>query len=280
MKESFAQLLVHLDATPQSAHRLALARSIAQSQGAAVTALYAVTPALLGIPFAVESGANAAVVLADVDRDRRAGARAAFESIVASGGPDTSWAEATALPVVSGFARQALYADLMVLGQHRASDPAFDGVAPDFVECVLARSGKPALVLPHDGEWTSVGETVVIAWKPTREAARAVASAVPLLQRAERVHVVSWGAEDDPVEGGRLTLNAYLRQRGIEATFHREGGPEPELLGELLLSRVFDLEADLLVMGCYGHSRAREWVLGGASRTILRSMTLPVLLAH
>ena len=55
---------------------------------------------------------------------------------------------------------------------------------------------------------------------------------------------------------------------------------EPEELGELLLSRAFDLEADLMVMGCYGHSRAREWVLGGTSRTVLRSMTLPVLMAH
>lgn len=65
----------------------------------------------------------------------------------------------------------------------------------------------------------------------------------------------------------------------LEARFH-EDPSEPEAIGELLLSRVFDLGADLLVMGCYGHSRAREWVLGGASRTLLRSMTLPVLMAH
>jgi nucleotide-binding universal stress UspA family protein len=65
----------------------------------------------------------------------------------------------------------------------------------------------------------------------------------------------------------------------VDAVWHRHGA-EPQALGELLLSRVCDLEADLLVMGCYGHSRAREWVLGGTSRTVLRSMTVPVLMAH
>jgi nucleotide-binding universal stress UspA family protein len=70
-----------------------------------------------------------------------------------------------------------------------------------------------------------------------------------------------------------------LRLRGIEANWHVRSG-EPKDLGDLLLSEAFDCQADLLVMGCYGHSRAREWVLGGVSRTILQSMTLPVLMAH
>jgi nucleotide-binding universal stress UspA family protein len=280
MKESYAQLLVQLDATKHIEHRLSVARTIAQAHGAAVTALYAVTPALLEMPFAVESGPNAAVVLAEVDNDRRASARAAFDRANTPEGPQVSWAETGAFPLASSFALQALYADLMVLGQYDAQDRAFGGVPPDFVESVLAQSGKPALVLPHHGERASIGETVVIAWKPTREAGRAVAAAVPLLQRARQVHVVSWGGEDEPVEGAALTLGGYLRRRGIEATIHREAGPEPEQVGDLLLSRAFDLEADLLVMGCYGHSRAREWVLGGASRTILQSMTLPVLMSH
>ena len=100
-----------------------------------------------------------------------------------------------------------------------------------------------------------------------------------MLERARRVHVLSSSDADDAVSGQRLALDSYLKLHGVEATWHRETG-EPELLGELLLSRAFDLEADLLVMGCYGHSRAREWVLGGTSRTVLRSMTLPLLMAH
>ncbi|RZJ07052.1 MAG: universal stress protein, partial [Haliea sp.] len=124
------------------------------------------------------------------------------------------------------------------------------------------------------------GQTAVIAWKETPQAARAVAAAMPLLQRARRVHVLHWVQEPEPgVTGQRLDLKGYLHLHGIDAVWH-EGGQEPHAVGELVLSRAFDLDADLLVMGCYGHSRAREFVLGGTSRTVFESMTLPVLMAH
>lgn len=280
MKESLNQLLVHLDATTHGAERMEVARSIAQVQGAAVTALYAVAPALLALPFAVEAGPSAATALREFDDQQRAIARAAFDGAQASGGVRASWAEVSDYPIVPAFARQALYADLLVLGQHDASDAAGAGVPSDFPETVMAGSGKPALILPYCGAPSTVGQDVVIAWKPTREAARAVSAAMPLLQRARNVHVLSWLDEDRSVGGERLDLAGYLKLRGVEPTWHQQQGDEPQSLGDLLLSRAFDLQADLLVMGCYGHSRAREWVLGGTSRTVLRSMTLPVLMAH
>jgi nucleotide-binding universal stress UspA family protein len=143
----------------------------------------------------------------------------------------------------------------------------------------MAASGRPALILPYAATPARIGETIAIAWKPSREAARAVAAARLLQQRQRRVHIVSWTAPDEAVTGSRLDLPGYLQRHGVTAHWHSQGD-EPEDVGELLLSRVFDLEADLMVMGCYGHNRAREWVLGGASRTVLRSMTLPVLMAH
>jgi nucleotide-binding universal stress UspA family protein len=280
MKACLTQLLVHLDATAHTSQRLAVARAIAQGQGAAVTALYAVTPALVEIPFAADASPNVAQVLCELDDERRAKARTEFDRANMDG-VHAAWAEVRDYPIIPAFARQALYADLLILGQHDASDPAATSVPSDFVESVLASSGKPALVLPYAGTWDCVGETVVVAWKPTREAARGLSAAVPLLQRAERVHIVSWTREEAEVIGGKaLDLDGYLKLRGIEPVWHREGGGEPEGLGDLLLSRAADLSADLLVMGCYGHSRAREWVLGGTSRTVLRSMTLPVLMAH
>ena len=276
MKASLNQILVHVDDSAASTGRLALARSLAQAQEATVAALYAVTPTLLQLPFVPEAGANWA--LDGVDEDRRGIARAAFEQIRSTFPGRATWGEIDEYPILAGFSQQALYADLLVLGQHNPSDPVI-GVPEDFAEEVMATSGKPALVVPYAAP-ASMGQNVVIAWKPTREAARAVAAAMPLLQRARKIHVLAWSPENLAVTGDRLDLAGYLKLRGIEAVWHEESGEEPESLGDLLLSRVFDLEADLLVMGCYGHSWAREWFLGGASRTVLQSMTLPVLMSR
>ena len=277
MTTPLKQLLVHLDASPQAVQRLEAACRVAQAHGAAVTALYAVTPSFVELPFAPEIGPGVAASLHEIDDELRLRARAAFDKVMAAPGMKASWAEVGSDPVMGVFGQQALYADLLVLGQAAPGERRADGVPADFVESVLVSSGKPTLVIPYVG--SAIGETVVVAWKPTREAARAVSAALPLLQRARQVHVLSWSDEDEAVSGERLSLGSYLQLHGVKAVWHRET-QEPDLLGELLLSRVFDLEADLLVMGCYGHSRAREWVLGGTSRTVLRSMTLPVLMAH
>lgn len=279
MTTSLKQLLVHLDASPQAAQRLETACRLGQVHGAAVTALYAVTPAFVELPFAPEIGPGVAASLHERDVELRTRARAAFDRVVAAPGMKASWAEVGNEPMMGVFSQQALFADLLVLGQADPTEKRAGGVPADFVETVLISSGKPVLVLPFIGASSTVGQTVVLAWKPTREAARAVSAALPLLQRAGQVHVLSWSGADEAVGGHGLSLDGYLQLHGVKAIWHRET-QEPDLLGELLLSRAFDLEADLLVMGCYGHSRAREWVLGGASRTVLRSMTLPVLLAH
>ncbi|MDI1272838.1 universal stress protein [Polaromonas sp.] len=279
MKTFLTQLLVHLDASPQAPQRLEAGCRIGQAYGAAVTGLYAVTPSFVALPFAPEVGPGVAAALREMDDELRSRARAAFDRVQTMPGMQAAWAEAGDDPVMGVFAEQALYADLLVLGQHDPASTPATGVPVDFAESVMVASGKPALILPYIGAPSSIGDTVVLAWKPTREAARAVSAALPMLQRARRVHVLSWSDTDEAVSGQRLDLDSYLKLHGVDATWHRETG-EPELLGELLLSRAFDLGADLLVMGCYGHSRAREWVLGGTSRTVLRSMTLPVLMAH
>jgi len=284
MNACFAQLLVHLDASPRAVQRLEAAQHIGSAQGAAVTALYAVTPYSVDLPVFPEIGPGMAASLRDMDDRLRQQARSAFEQSLArhpQAGAQVAWAEIPSEPITAVFAQQALYADLLVLGQH---DPASDppaGVPAGFVENVLAISGKPALILPYAGALPEpVSDTVVIAWKPSREAAHAVSAAMPLLQRARQVHILSWTGEDEAVQGQGLDLQGYLRLRGVNATWHRQGAEPADSLGELLLSRAFDLQASLLVMGCYGHSRAREWVLGGTTRTVLQCMTLPVLMAH
>jgi nucleotide-binding universal stress UspA family protein len=280
MIPTLRQILVHLDPTRASPRRLAAARQLAQRFGAELSALYAVTPSFIELPFAPEIGPSLAATLLELDDERRGKVRADFERTMASPGPVASWAQTDEVPTAGAFTQQALYADLLVLGQQDRADEAARCVPPDFVASVLLESGLPALVVPCVGAFPAIGERVALAWKESAQAAHALRAAMPLLQQAQAVHVLAWSGDAPPRMGGQaLDLERYLRLHGVAATWHREGG-EPEDLGERLLSRVSDLGADLLVMGCYGHSRAREWMLDGTSRTILQSMTVPVLMAH
>jgi nucleotide-binding universal stress UspA family protein len=264
-------ILLHLDASPHSTVRLALARQLASSHDASVTAMFAATPAAMSVMGSVGDAAGLfAVAAAELDEDRRRRARALFDA--AQAGARVSWAELASAAVVPAFVRASWQSDLVVLGQYARGDADAGIVPADFAEAVIIGSGKPAIVVPCVGDFNRVGNTVLVAWKPVREAARAVDASLPLLRAATAVHVAAWDAEPREIE--RLLL-----RHGIEATYHSEAAAQSDI-GDRILSRAADLGADLLVMGCYGHSRARELVLGGASRTVLNSMPLPVLMAH
>jgi nucleotide-binding universal stress UspA family protein len=271
-------LLVHVDAGPHNAARLLAARELAARHGADVTALYAVMSSFVEVPFALESAGPALDTLKALDDERLRLAREGVERIAATPGPRVHWAVSDALAPVSGFMEQALYADLLVLGQ-REPQAHVSGTPADFVESVVIGSGRPALVLPHVGVPDALGLNVLVAWKASASAAHALAGAMPLLQKAERVTVVEWAAQDADTATGRLDIRTHLARHGVKAEFRREA-ETPSTTGELMQSMAADLGADLVVMGCYGHSRAREWVLGGATRTMLASMTVPVLMAH
>lgn len=269
-------LLVHLDAGPHNAARLAVARDLASRHGADVTALYAVMSSFVEVPLALEAAGPALDALRALDDERRASARDAVERLAATPGPRVRWAEGDSMAPVGTFVQQAAYADLLVLGQ-REPQPHASGTPADFVESVVIGSGRPALVLPHVGVTTSPGRNVLVAWKESAASVHALAGAMPLLQKAERVTVVEWAAEG--AAAGPLGVRSHLAQHGVKAELRRYPDT-PASTGELILSMAADLGADLVVMGCYGHSRAREWALGGATRTLLASMTVPVLMAH
>src|SRR5215471_6305021 len=143
-------------------------------------------------------------------------------------------------------------------------------------------SGRPILVVPYVGNFADLGRRVVIGWNASREAARAVNDAMPLLTSAETVTVLTIDPREGPRAHGELPgadISLHLARHGVKAEIERTVSADLPV-GEVLLSRVADLGADLLVMGAYGHSRARELLLGGATRSLLRSMTLPVLMSH
>jgi nucleotide-binding universal stress UspA family protein len=274
---TLGNILVHVDAGPHNAARLSAARELAMRHDAAVTALYAVMPSFIEVPFALEAAGPALDVLKALDDERLEKAKAAVERVHGKPGPRVEWAVADSSAPVAAFTQQAYYADLLVLGQ-REPLAHTSGVPADFVESVLLASGRPALVLPHIGIPPAIGRSVLIAWKECAEAVHALAAALPLLQRAERVSIVEWSAPDDSLTGP-LDIRRHLARHGVTAELHHFS-ERPATTGELILSMAADLSADLIVMGCYGHSRARELVLGGATRTILSSMTVPVLMAH
>jgi nucleotide-binding universal stress UspA family protein len=152
-------------------------------------------------------------------------------------------------------------------------------VEKSFPSSLIIDSGKPALILPFIGSMKSTLQNVMIAWKSSKESSRALSAAIPFLQNAQKIHLVADIPQLESDEFMRR-FELYLRANGItvKPSFQKSSGLNAD--GEMLLSRVADAGADLLVMGCYGHSRTREFVLGGTSRTILESMTLPTLMAH
>jgi nucleotide-binding universal stress UspA family protein len=170
-------------------------------------------------------------------------------------------------------------ANLIVAGQ---TDPEWD-LSPvmDFPEHLVLESGRPVLVIPYAGRYSTIGRRVVVAWKAARESARAIFDALPLLLGAETVHILDVRERPDDVStlAPGTSIAAALARHGIKPEVRTSIASELSV-GDEILSRAADLDADLLVMGAYGHSRFRELVFGGTTRHIARHMTLPTLLSH
>jgi nucleotide-binding universal stress UspA family protein len=285
-------IVVHVDAVPRCETRLRIALQLAREHGAQLTALYAVTPAAYTVPVMVnEGGAAFAPALETMDRERCEQARALFDRVLAdvdAATPVVKWVDASRSPTFAALAEHGLLTDLLLLGQHDPAEPR-EAIEGDLVASTLIASGTPALVVPYAGRFepdavVNRSSRVLLAWKPTREAARAARAALPWLQQAREVHLAvespaADGGSDEAAAPGAPELKAWLALHGVRCEVHEHSIGRADA-GEMLLSLAADVSADLLAMGCFGHSRARELLLGGASRSVLRSMTLPTLMAH
>jgi nucleotide-binding universal stress UspA family protein len=170
---------------------------------------------------------------------------------------------------------EARYHDLTVLNQ---GDPEW--ARPDeFIESALFSSGRPVLIVPYIFREPARLDTVLVGWDGGTAAARALGDALPLLRVARHIQIVTVAQPSEEwVHRSHAALVRHLARHDIEAESKiviNAGDP-----ANTLLSHAADTGADLLVMGGYGHSRLREMVLGGATRGILRSMTIPALMAH
>ena len=189
-------------------------------------------------------------------------------------GPD----ETCAVRVQAALLHHALTADLLVVGHSSAPHAGRAGLG--FLEQLLLRCPRPVLVLPGHGSFHHLGTHIVIGWDGGPVAARAAADAMPLLAAAERVHVCTWHHLHDGVDLSEHldSVAQWLRCHGVDAEPRVEPVVGP--IGEALCRTATSLNADLIVMGTYGHSRWVERVVGGATRTALLRSPVPLLMSH
>ena len=279
---TYRSLLVLLDQDP-----LCAARSQAAMRLAKVLDCHLVGVAPTGLidlpvsPDAAASLAEFAALAWDTLRDQAERAADRFRDECRAAGVKSFEAVVDESDKATSLVRHAHCSDLSVLTQ---ADPAAPGhrLAQNLVEQVVLHSARPTLILPYAGRFDTIGSNVMVAWDDSREAARALSDALPLLRLAQRIQVVSWneaGASDDPTLRPRLdALHQWLMWQGVSADVCSETTGID--IADAMLSRAADLNTDLIVMGAYGHARWTERVLGGATRGLLASMTVPVLMSH
>jgi nucleotide-binding universal stress UspA family protein len=166
--------------------------------------------------------------------------------------------------------------DLVVLGQAQREHGASEDL---LIEAALFESGRPLVLVPYIQKQPLKLDRAVVCWDGGRTAARAIGDAMPFLERAKAVDVVIVEEERKEDEIAGVDMIAHLTRHGVPATAKRTSKGDISI-ENVILSYAADSAADFLVMGGYGHSRLREFILGGVTRGILASMTLPVLMSH
>jgi nucleotide-binding universal stress UspA family protein len=214
--------------------------------------------------------------------DNETAAEAAIKSFTAA----TDQAGISAEPLITNaslagasdhFARMARRFDLAIVGQ---AEPEISSMEQIIGETTLFESGRPIIMVPYIQKAPFKTDNVMICWDGSRTAARAVADAIPIIRKSGRVEIVivtNERGKEDEIEGA--DIGQHLARHGLKVDVHRISGGNIDV-ADALLSHAADSSADLMVMGGYGHSRLREFVLGGVTRSIFESMTLPVLLSH
>ncbi len=276
---TYKTILVHIDAGDRCRARVEIAVRLARQFDAHLIGLNALTA--IDVPafvLAGEGGAQIAETQQRIATEQATRAKTVFDKAVSAAGSTTAEWRTTRLDAVDAVALHGRYADLIVIGQ--PDETADAGVDSNFAARATLESGRPMLVVPYTGSFASIGKRVLVAWNASREATRAVTDAIPFLQQAETVEIVAINpdaGEEGAQPGNDIAL--YLARHGVRVEVQVDRGVEIDDGGERL-SRAADFRADLIVMGAYGRSRFRELVMGGVSRTVIESMTVPVLMSH
>ena len=275
-------ILVLLDPSPASARRLDVACALAAQHDAHLRGLCVIDLASAGALFFGDDIAAVRLVQQLREQAQREATRVAaeFRARMTTEGIRHEWVQDEG-PVAEIVTQHARLVDLTILGQ---TDPDNPGVTANgtIIEQVLFGSGRPVLMVPYAGRFGAIGKRVLIGWQPTRESARAVGDALTLIAPDANVTVLAIIPRrdaGDPPGGVTAPITAHLAHHGFKVTGHEIVGGDINS-GDMLLNSAADESADLLVVGAYGHSRIREVVMGGVTRTLLTQSPLPTLLSH
>jgi nucleotide-binding universal stress UspA family protein len=275
---SYKTILVHVDHSRHAAQRIEVAARLAVAENA-----HLVGAAMIGISRYVytESGIDLAATLlaAQVDAltERAEAALAVFDDIAARAGVLSFERRLVNDDPAGGLAQQGRYADLVVLSQTDHDDPAAQ-VISDVPEYVMLNAGRPVLIVPYAGDFDEISGHALLAWDESIEATHAVANALPMLKRMRKVTVAIFNPVEPEGRDPGADIALYLARHGLAcevACQHSQIG-----VGDSLLSMAADCGSELIVMGGYGHTRFRELLLGGVTATVLKTMTVPVLMSH
>lgn len=279
---AYRTILVHCDASRAAHARIELAANLAERHQARLVGLHA-------RPYYVPPFYDVGGYVLDQLMTEYAGALRESEDIsgrtfaAATKGKaiSTEWRSANG-PAEEILALHARYADLTVVGQHEPDTLSKLPISSSLPEHVALATGRGVLVVPFIGVHQPVGRDIILCWNASREAARAALEALPVLKAASNVTVLVVEPMASPSGHGSepgADVAIWLSRHGVKVTVQRDIGPDADV-GKVILSRVVDHGSDLVVMGIYGHSRLREVIVGGTSRTMLSDMTVPVLMAH
>jgi nucleotide-binding universal stress UspA family protein len=217
-----------------------------------------------------------------IERHNEASVKAARESFTAASTRagvkiDSLMVSASLVSAGDQFGQIARHFDLAVVGQ---ADPDTKTVEDNIVEAALFDSGGPVIIVPYIQRTPLKLDHIMVCWDGSRAAARAIRDAMPFLRRAGRIEVVIMANErgkKDQIE--RIDIGMHLARHRLNATIKRMPLGDVDV-ASMLLSYAADADIDFIVTGGYGHSRLREFVLGGVTRSMLQTMTAPVLMSH
>ena len=276
---TYKDMLVHVDNSKACAARLDAAIDLARTYKAHLTALYIIPTYLIPIYAEAQISPQIFEAQREAAQTRAVEAEAVVKKAAAREDIAIEW-RCIEGDWAGAFIQHTRYADLVIVGQTDSKDP--QAVETGLHEQVLLEAGRPLLFIPYIGVSRPIGKRVIVAWKASREAVRAVNDALPLLINADKVAVITinpHAGEDADSDVPNADICLHLARHGVKAEAHKLWVTDVDV-GNLLLSRAADEDADLIVMGAYGHSRFREMILGGATRQMLAQMTVPVFMSH